>query len=220
MQCGRRIKQRGFDRKKQGIHGYPVFLLLFWNDFFHVFLEFCSGQHDHVSAAAAFDAKINAGSEDFPLGRAAGVAFFHLHNISDRKIHTLRLLHQMDNLLREGDFDALCIKAVFDAAAQLRFHSVIHFYLAFCYNFNGNGGIIQTDDTCNGGGFQHSLHICGFLHLILQNGNGAVDAFAIGNADGDNGVDKFAAVIGDRTDRAIRDDAQRRRNRAALWNAG
>lgn len=44
------------------------------------------------------------------------------------------------------------------------------------------------------------------LHLILQNGNGAVDAFAIGNADGDNGVDKFTAVIGDRTDRAIRDD--------------
>ena len=66
--------------------------------------------------------EINAGSEDFPLGRAAGVTFFHLHNISDRKIHTLRLLHQMDNLLREGDFDALCIKAVFDAAAQLRFH--------------------------------------------------------------------------------------------------
>ena len=42
-----------------------------------------------MPAAAAFDAKINARSEDLPLGGTAGMGFFHLYDIADGEIHNI-----------------------------------------------------------------------------------------------------------------------------------
>ena len=111
------------------------------NDFFHIFFKLHTGQHDHVSAAAAFDTKINARPQDFPLVGATGMVFFHLHDIANRKLHglSLLLLYNMQGALGEGNFDAFFVQPVFDAAAQLCFYGNICFYMTFCHDFYGDG---------------------------------------------------------------------------------
>ena len=87
-----------------------------------------------MSAAAAFDAKIDPCTQNLPLYGAAGMRCFHLYNISNRKIHNLCLLYQMHNLLGERNFDIFFVGAVFDPAAQFCFYANGSLDLTFCHN--------------------------------------------------------------------------------------
>lgn len=117
--CRNMAENRGFPQKKTAFYVESCLCLLFLrlcggNDLFHIFFKFHTGQHDHMSASAAFDAEINARPQDFPLVGATGMVFFHLYDIANRKLHglSLLLLYDMQGALREGDFDAFFVQPV------------------------------------------------------------------------------------------------------------